>query len=76
MGYVWSICFGGFGTYYPIEKVYPTIKDLENDIATRYPQYLGYYGVDMVQEDDGFWDFVEEIKTIPQTYYEKEEGAE
>ena len=75
MGYIWSICLGGFGIYCPTETVYPTIGDLENDIATRYPQYLNYYGVDKVEEDEGFWEIVEEVQPIPQTYYEKEEGA-
>jgi hypothetical protein len=76
-GYVWAIRLGGFGSYQPTEIVYSTLEELKEDIATRYPEYLDYYGVDLVQDDgDGFWDIVEEIKTIPQTYYEKEEGAE
>ena len=76
MGYTWSIRLGSFGIYCPTEKIYPTIADLETDIADRYPEYLDYYGVDRVEENEGFWDIVEEIKPIPKTYYEEEEGAD
>ena len=74
IGYTWAIRLGGFGAYQPTEIVYPTLRELEIDIAERYPEYLDYYGVDMVQTDeDGFWEVVEEIKTIPKTYYEDAE---
>lgn len=76
MGYTWSIRLGGFGIYCPTETVYPTLEDLETDITNRYPQYLDYYGVDRVKGDEGFWDIVEEIKPIPQTYYEENMGAD
>lgn len=74
IGYTWAIRLGGFGAYQPTEIVYPTLQELEADIANCYPEYLDYYGVDMVQTDeDGFCEVVEEIKTIPKTYYEDAE---
>ena len=76
MGYVWSIRLGGFGIYYPTETIYSTLGDLEADIANDYPQYLDYYGVDRIKNDEGFWDIIEKVKPIPQTYYEKEEDAD
>jgi hypothetical protein len=74
IGYTWAITLGGFGKYHPSEEIFPTIEALVSSIAERYPEYQDYYGIDRVQRDeDGFWDFLEEIKPIPKVYYEDAE---
>lgn len=72
IGYTWAITLGGFGTYQPTEEVFSTIDELVSSVATNYPEYQDYYGIDKVQiwDEEGFVDFLEEIKPIPKVYYE------
>lgn len=71
IGYTWAITLGGFGTYQPTEEVFSTIEELISSISIHYPEYQDYYGIDKVQwDEDGFVEFLEEIKPIPKVYYE------
>lgn len=70
-GYSWYIRCAD-GPYQPTEEIFPTLEGLLYSMQDyNYP--LDVCGVDLVEEDEGCVEVMEEILTPLKTYFEDEE---
>ena len=68
IGYVWYIKLGGYGVYYPTEKVFNTYEECVKAVYAEYKN--GYYGIKKVSYDEWGWDVVKTICEPKRTFYE------
>ena len=52
------------------EKIFSTIEECIADVEINYPQFISYYGIDKIKNDDGFITVLERVKNFTRCYIE------
>ena len=67
-GYTWFIKLGAYGFYRPNEEIFKTYEDACKD-ADEFGYSKEYYGVEYVEDDDGFITVLKHVKEVDKTYW-------